>query len=79
MHHQQGIDLTLVEPKAMQVKRGAVVCPVAPEHIAPWVARPTARCTDWRRDRLSRALVTVGGGVFLGFCLLSLMSLSIAG
>ena len=42
-------------------------------------ARPTARCTDWRRDRLSRALVTVGGGVFLGFCLLSLMSLSIAG
>ncbi|MGB5254979.1 MAG: hypothetical protein WBN68_19905 [Sedimenticolaceae bacterium] len=41
--------------------------------------RPAARCTDWRRDRLSRALVMIGGGVFLSFCLLSLMSLSIAG
>jgi hypothetical protein len=41
--------------------------------------RRSVRCTDWRRDPLSRALVMIGGGVFLSFCLLSLMSLSIAG
>ena len=42
-------------------------------------ARRTARCTDRRHDRLSRVLVMIGGAVFLGFCLLSLTLLSIAG